>query len=273
MRRAAFTAILVFLILGGCSSSERNGPEDSASSDSFEQDLADLCAETAAVEDRAISGNDIDENLDRVATSHRELEAALVHLEPPAEKAESFDAYLAELSVFVDAMELGYGDAQDSHGRLEALVDNARSAVELKELAEPAGIPEECPPGADSSVHNTLFVTEVNLGCFELGDDLLVAGPIAPPKSAKGISLVLDLGKRVSAGIAQVIRRAASPEVDDRIPVRELIQANKKRFLAVEDLADTFRTADFDAYKQAASRLKTISRSADRLALSVGLVE
>ena len=269
MTRVAVGVIL--LLFFGCASDAGNGSEEKTSG-SFDEDLAALCSETTSAKDSAVSGQGLGEDLDSVLAAHQDLESALAELEPPPERADAFDAYLAELGVYVDAMERGYDEEEEDAEALGALVDNARSAVELEELADPARIPEDCPPGADVSVHNTLFVTEANLGCYELSEDLLVAGPIQTPKTAKGIGIVVDLGKSVSAGIAGVIRRADSPDGDDRIPVDELIQANKKRFLAVEALANTFRSADFAAYKQAAKRLKTISRRADRLASSVGLV-
>ena len=267
------TAMLLALALCACAS---GGDAPNASTEDEAPDFADevrnLCAAAPEEEEALLEGSDLTENLKQVAEARAELIAALGELQVPPEREASFEAYLDELENYADAMARGTSEGDD-RAAYQALVEGAESGVALSELADEADLPEECPPPAGTDVHNTLFVTKANLGCYEIGEDLLAAGPIEAPKSAKAISLVLELGKRVAAGIAREVREADAPGVDERIPVDELIDANKKRFMAVVGLGNTFGNADYDAYKQAAKRLKSVSREADRLALSVGLIQ
>ncbi len=243
--------------------------------DSYDREVRELCAPTADVDSDVLTSGDpadIADSLERVTKVHVELLRALEDLDPPPEREASFDAYVTELVNYVDAMKRGYiGEEDDDRAALAAIVDGAESGIALRELADDASLPGECPPLAGTNVHNTLFVAKANLGCFDLGEDVLSSGPIEMPDTARQISLVLELGRRVSAGIAGVIRRADSSAVEE-IPVDELVKANRERFKAVEDLADAFGAADYGVYKKASSRLERVSRRADRLALSVGLI-
>lgn len=266
--------LLVTALLCACGSGGGGTARDPAAQEgSFDDDVRAACAETAEVEaDQTFSENEaaIQEDLDQILDAHVELQTALADLDPPSDRADAFDAYLAELESYVAAMKQGHG-ASDDRDRLQGLVDGAESGIELREHADDAALPDECPPSASTNVHNTLFVTEANLGCFDLGKDVLSAGPPKTPESPKEVALVLELGARVSGGIAGVIRGADSPGVED-IPVDELVAANKARFEAVKGLARTFTRADFGAYKRAAKRLEEVSKRADELALSVGLI-
>jgi hypothetical protein len=276
--RAKVLVIASALVFGACGFGDDSG--DSNDRDmgpgSFDNNLREICAQTADEEAGVLdveSESDLSENLEQVAKAHVELRDAFSELDPPPERESSFSAYLIELDEYVTAMERGYLDGEDPRIILESIVDQAQSGIALRDLADKAGLPDECPPLAGTNVHNTLFVAEANLSCFELGEDVLAGGPIElsnPPKP-KEVSLVLDLGRRVTARIAGVIRNAETPGVQE-IPVDALVRANRERFEAVNGLADALRSGDFDSYENASKRLAAVSRRADQLAMSVGLL-
>jgi hypothetical protein len=272
-------AVLLTIALSACGGGESDGranngdaaaPTESTASD---DEILNLCGTAAARDLGALDSDsmkDIAENLQEVIDAHRDLLSALEEADPPEGSEAGREDYVAELGTYVDAMERGYGDEGSDRDALAALVEIAESGIELEELRDDAGLPEQCPPGTEMDMHNTLFVATANLGCFDLGHEVLEADVPEKPESAKEISLVLQLAQRLSAGIAEVILDADSPEVDE-IPVEELVEAQKARIQAVEGLANAYGER-YAVFKAAGKELQRASRRADELALSVGLI-
>lgn len=253
--------------------SERSStPTDSAA---FRTELQALCKPVAEEHKRLVQSEDqaaFRENAFKVAQAELRLIDDLGNLDPPPELEDELATYVGELRSYSVAQRQAAGTSDDSRGALEEIVEAARSGVALERGRSEADLPSECPPPPGVDVHNTLFVARANLECFDLTADIQVAGPLKTPQSAKEIALVFDLGERVTAGIARVVKRSAGSQVEGTL-VKEIIALNKKRFQAIIALRNTFGVGDYGAYRKAARHLLNVSREADRRMLSVGLIE
>ena len=241
----------------------------------FQAEVEALCTRVAEAHKTALESEDeaeLQDGLAEVSDAEAELVDALAELDPPDDLETAFSEYIDELARYADANRRlmdSYGDPPET---LENAVASAESGVALEEAAAKADLPPECPPPPTINVHNTLFVAQVNRECFEVGVDLQVGGPIEMPETPKEVALVLDLGERVTAAIARAVRRAASPQVEG-LPVKEILRASKKRFLALRNLRATFSDGNYREYRQAARRVRAVSEATDRLLLSAGLRE
>ena len=271
-------ASLCFLGLPACAEADNDAdgtPEPSTASvsaDDFRAEVEKLCDPVSDMHDDALDtgGSGIEESVEEVIEAEIDLKEDLETLDPPDDQEGAFAEYLEQYGRYVEASKT-IVNSEDPRTILAAAVEGAEVAVSLEEAAMAAGLPESCPPVAGVDVHNNLFVARANLGCFDLSEDISVAGSIETPQTAREADLLLDLGEQVSAGIARVLEEADSPGVED-IPVEKMIKANKKRFLAIRD----FRRAFDEGYKEfraVGDRFETVSKAADKLMLSYGLVE
>lgn len=269
--------VSVAVLLAACRGDTDTAPGQSAPA-GFRAEAEALCAPVAERVDRLFEAGSAGA-LHRAGEDLRNAELNLADrlraLDAPAGMGDELEAYTETLQRYAEAGPSPVDVIADRRGARESLVDvvdDARLGIRLEEAAAAAGLPPECPPGAGVDVDNGLFVAKANLRCFDLRKDVTAAGPIEPPRTAEEVALVLDLARRLSAGIARAVERSA-PEGVLEMPVKEIIRANKKRFLALGELGQTFRDADFGAYKRVSRKLVRISRKADRKMLSLALVQ
>ncbi|HEX2050728.1 MAG TPA: hypothetical protein VHJ34_08870 [Actinomycetota bacterium] len=208
----------------------------------------------------------------RLNEAEAELVDAIGRLEPPDGAGEHFARYVDALERYTSAASDASAGSGDARARLTAAVEAARAGVGLEDAAATADVPDECPPPPGVDAHNTLFAARANLACFDIGTEMRAAGPFDAPATAREVVTALELGERVTAGIAAAVRSAATRQVDG-LPVDDIIETSRRRFMALATLRTTFEKGNYAAYRAANRELRTVTAEADRLLLSVGLLE
>ncbi|HEX2196468.1 MAG TPA: hypothetical protein VHJ76_06035 [Actinomycetota bacterium] len=267
----AFVCLAV--LAGACADDGGTVAGEATPAADFRSEVAELCAPVTDREERLLDGDSLAELREASAEltqAELDLAADLRALEAPTDVSDEVDAYADVLERYAEAIARSVDDRAGSRA-YGPIVKAARLSARLDEAAAAADLPVECPPLAGFDAGNTLFVAKANRECSELRDDLLSAGRIERPRTAEEIALVLDLGQRVSAGIARAVERSA-PDGALEIEVKRIIRANKKRFLALAAVEQSFRDGDFGAYNKATRKLVRVSATADRKMLSLGLV-
>lgn len=275
--RKLFLVVMVCLLAASCAERKPAGDPGQATESAPAEDVSDrleeLCTPVAEAHDELY---EIEDRRDYVEASRalseakRDLAHALGDLDAPGvdEYALALEAYARTLQEQAEAT-TGGGAASQAEA-LDAVVATAKAEVRLEEAAEAAGLPDECPPPSSVDPDNGVFVAKANRACFDLYED---AGgePFDTPKTPEEVALTLDLGRRLSAGIARAVRDATSPGVEG-IPVKKIIRMNNERFQSIGDVAETFESGDYGDFRTAARKLAKVSRKAGREMLSVGLV-
>lgn len=276
-RKAMVTAAacVVALVGGSCAEGD-GGTEPDASSTSaapagFMEEVRTLCAPASEKYGAFLEADDeaaLEEAAADLAKAERDLASGLDDLDPPPDVAEGLDAY-------VDALE-EYSEAERAAGEgggvraMKSVVAAARAEKRLGGAADAAGLPDECPPPASVDPDNNLFVAEANLGCLRLveraGGD-----PFDSPRTAEEVDLMLDLSRRLAAGVAREVGEAAGPGLSN-LPVKKIIRLNERHFHAIDALEKTFAGGDYGVFEKAAAKLRKISGKSGRVMLSIGLV-
>jgi hypothetical protein len=288
LARLSMGALVATVAMSSCQGDEGNAPDSSSTSPAdsspslpadspnpdFLTQVEELCAPIAQMHEEALdetTGSGMVEALSAATDEEVELKETLEGMDPPDDLETAFDSYVETLGDYTDAHQAMEETTSDSRSTLESVVEGAEAGVALEEAGDEAGLPESCPPPPGVNVHNTLFVARANLECFEIRQDITAAGPLEFTGNPKEVGLILEMGERVSAAIARALTESSTPNISG-LPVKELIKANKERFLAVRALGNSFGD-NFAEYQKAARRLQAVSEDVDQALLSVGLLE
>lgn len=275
--RKLFLVVMVCLLAASCAERKPAGDPGQAAESAPAEDVSDrleeLCTPVAEAHDELYEIEDQSDYVEAssaLSEAKRDLAQALRDLDAPGvdEYAQALEAYAQALEEQSEATT--GGEAASQAEALDTVIATAKAEVRLGEAAEAADLPDECPPPSSIDPDNGVFVAKANRACFDLYED---AGgePFETPRTPEEVALTLDLGRRLSAGIARAVRDATSPGVEG-IPVKKVIRLNKKRFEAIDAVAATFESGDYRDFQKAGRKLAKVSREAERVMLSIGLV-
>lgn len=277
--RTLLAAAVLCLVAGSCAGGDtESAPEGAAASPStgevdFAAQVEELCGPAAEIHASLYDTSNLasfEKATSELVEAHRDLLAELRALDPPAGLEEELDAYADQLEQSSDAS-AGLADTSGSpRAHMTRIVRSAKLEVELEKAAAKAELPDVCPPPPGVDVDNTLFVAKANRDCLELVEDVSAAGPLDAPTTAEEVDLVLELGRRLTAGIVRAIERSLVPGIEG-LPLDEIVELNERRVEAIDDVEASFANGDFGAYKKASRELIRASRAADRKMNAMGL--
>jgi hypothetical protein len=251
-------------------------PPAGSPSKEFEPELERICDELEAKADElnAATQEEFERSSQEFIDAQEAFVARASELSPPSGIQSEFEHYISTTREFIELNERSIRGSKIRRDSLELSLEAAETGVELFELAEGgAGLPGSCPPSSGGDVYGFLFQARANVACFNLGTELTQLGALqaetdARRESAKLLKFIHALATDLAVGI----ENAVPPEVGDA-EIDRMVRLYERSAELLEEVRQAFVEKNGHVYEATLRQQQEATRSADRLAHSMGLDE